>query len=67
MSTKINPEVEKLEKLYGWTSHVSIWRDSVAPCSECSGTTLSFASTITNKTYTIASAALTTEAFATNL
>ena len=45
----------------------SVWSDSAAQCSECTSPTLSFATTISDKTYLISAPSVTTEAFKTNL
>ena len=45
---------------------LSVWVDSAAQCSECTGLSLGFDSTIANKTYLISSSSITTEAFASN-
>ena len=45
----------------------SVWSDSAAQCSECTSPTLSFATTISDKSYLISAPSVTTEAFKTNL
>ena len=46
---------------------LSIWIDNVAQCSQCTSSSIGFATTITNKTYFISDSSVKTEVFATNL
>ena len=55
-----------LDSLDAANPDLSVWVDSAAQCSECTGLSLGFASTIANKTYLISSSSITTEAFASN-
>ena len=56
-----------LDSLDAANPDLSVWVDSAAQCSECTGLSLGFDSTIANKTYLISSSSITTEAFASNL